>query len=93
MYYAIRSRKDGQYLTARPHDDRPDWRYLLIFKQDFEALGYLSAHAGDLSDRFATEAITPEQLKQTLDRLGFQGVGLVTDALVPVIDFLEKRLL
>ncbi|MEY3333912.1 MAG: hypothetical protein RLZZ176_2215, partial [Cyanobacteriota bacterium] len=49
VYYIIRSRTDGKYLTARVHDNTSG--YLLLFKEDFEALSYLNTHAADLASR------------------------------------------
>ncbi len=95
-YYVIRSRQTGEFLTARQPAktaDEPLQRYLLLFHQDHEALSYLNAHAAGLSDRFAVEHNAVAQLKPLIDRWGFAGVGLVSDPLVPIVDFMERRFL
>jgi len=46
VHYLIRSKADGRYITARPHEDESG--YLLLFRENFEALSYLNTHAGDL---------------------------------------------
>ncbi len=95
-YYLLRSRQNGEYVAARQPgktEDAPTQRYVLIFQQDHEALSYLNAHAADVSDRFAVEMNSLKQLKTSLERLGFAGVGLVSDPLVPQVDFMERRLL
>ncbi|MEA5419684.1 hypothetical protein VB712_10665 [Spirulina sp. CCNP1310] len=85
-YYLLRSQQDGQYVTARPHD--PQNRFLLLFRENFEARSYLNTHGSDVSDRFGVEPISQTQLKALLDRWGFKGVGIVTDPLIPTVDFL-----
>lgn len=97
LYYLLRSRQSGQYLTARqPHSEGesagPE-RYLLLFQKDFEAMSYLSAHAPDLGDRFAVESHSLSQLKSSLERWGFAGVAFVTDPLIPQVDFMARRFL
>lgn len=103
LYYLLRSRQNGQYLTARqPALSKAEAgdeaagqsaRYLLLFQQDFDALGYLNAHAPEARERFAVEPHSLTQLKTSLERWGFAGVGFVTDPLMPQVDFLARRLL
>jgi hypothetical protein len=85
-YAVIRSSQDGKYVTARPR--QPEEQFVLLFREDYEARSYLNAHAGELRDRFQVESLTTSNLKDLLSRWGFQGVGIVTDALIPTIDFL-----
>ena len=94
-YYLLRSRQNGQYLSAQQPDadHSTQTRYVLLFRQDFEALSYLNAHAPDLSDRFSVEAHSLSQLKASLERWGFAGVAFVTDPLEPQVDFMIRRLL
>ncbi|MFM6007020.1 MAG: hypothetical protein ACKPB7_27790 [Sphaerospermopsis kisseleviana] len=40
VYYIIRSKTDGKYITAKIDDDKSG--YLLLFKEDFEALTNLN---------------------------------------------------
>lgn len=94
-YYLIRSRTDGSYLAAYPKlsDDQPRSPangYILLFQEQFDALGYLNKFAGELSDRFTTESVSGSQLKPLLDRWGYQGFGMVKDPLIPTIEFLAK---
>jgi hypothetical protein len=91
IHYLIRSRVDGRYLTARLKAEDSEIGYLLLFKQDFEALSYLNAHAKDVAARFAVESLPEPQLKGLLQRWGFKGVGLVQDPLEPRIQFLNKE--
>jgi hypothetical protein len=89
VYYLIRSKTDGNYLIARP--DTETSGYLLLFQENFDALSYLNTHAGDLANRFAVESIARTQLGNLLKRWGFSGVGIVTDPLLPKIDFLQHN--
>lgn len=92
VYYTLRSKQDGRHLAARPEADltRPDRTFLLLFHADYEALGYLSTHAAAVRDRFTVESVSAYQLKATLDRWGFSGVGLVRDPLPPVVEFMTR---
>ncbi len=92
-YYALRSKKDGQYIAARPDQDRPDRKYLLVFREDCEALSSLTAHAQELAPNFGTEHLTTDQLKVAIERWSYEGVGLVSDSLLPQVDFMAKRFL
>lgn len=87
IYYIIRSRTDGKYLTARVDDNTSG--YLLLFKEDFEALIYLNTHAADLASRLTVESLASTQIGGLLKRWGFAGVGIVNDPLLPDIDFLQ----
>ena len=91
VYYLIRSKVDGSYLAAHPQPNNPDAPtragYLLMFKENFDALSYVNKYAPDVRDRFAVESLTGSQLKSLLDRWGFNGVGIVQDPLLPKIEF------
>ncbi len=88
-YYLIRSKTDGKYLTARPDDSESG--YLLIFKENFDALGYLNTHGGELAVKLGVEPISGHQISGLLKRWGFIGVGIVEDALIPKIEFLRRE--
>ena len=92
VHYLIRSKLDGQYLSARfPRGkSEAEVNYLLLFKEHFDALSYLNTHAADVADRFAVESLAPIQLKGVLQRWGFKGIGLVRDPLEPSIEFLAS---
>jgi hypothetical protein len=87
-YYLLRAKQDGRHLAARDDGNT----YLLLFTADYDALSYLNTHAGDVSDRFTLETVSATQLKATLSRWGFTGVGLVRDPLIPRIDFMNHAL-
>ncbi|MGG6266911.1 hypothetical protein ACQ4M3_21715 [Leptolyngbya sp. AN03gr2] len=94
-YYLIRSRIDGSYLAAYPRldDDQPRSPangYVLLFSEQYDAMGYLNKFAGEMSDRFTSELVTESQMKPLLDRWGYKGFGVVKDPLIPTIDFLSK---
>jgi len=94
IFYLIRSRQDGQYLVAHPRGVSPDSgevSYLLLFHEQFDALSYLNTHGSGMTDRFAVESIAGSQLKSLMARWGFKGVGIVTDPLLPKIDFLQQE--
>lgn len=86
-YYLIRSRNDGQYITARAGDNQ----YILLFQQDFEAYSYLNTHAPDLTQKFAVETLVGSQLSALLNRWGYQGVALVQDPLIPRVEFMARE--
>lgn len=96
VYYLIRSKQDGSYLVARPTrhpSEAPpatETGYLLMFREHFEALSYLNTHAVGVTDRFSVESVPGQQLESLLNRWGFQGLGLVTDPLLPRVDFLSR---
>jgi hypothetical protein len=89
IYYLILSRTDGKYLVAQPRSGSQEAGagYLLMFREDFDALSYLNAHGSDVASRFAVESVSGSQLKGLLNRWGFTGVGIVQDPLVPQIEF------
>jgi hypothetical protein len=87
VYYLVRSPSDGRYLTAHP--DESGSSYLLLFREHFDALSYLNTHAGELANRLAVESIPGSQLSNLLKRWGFVGMGIVTDPLIPKIEFLK----
>lgn len=92
-YYTLRSRLDGQYLVARlksPDQENP-LAYLLVFKEDYDALSYLNTHAADFSDRFGVESVSNSQLKGMIQRWGFKGLGMVQDPLEPRVDFVTLQ--
>lgn len=87
VYYILRSKADGRYLTARPSENA--LVYLLLFRENFDALTYLNTHAPEVTTRFAVESLPSTQLGGLLKRWGFTGVGIVTDPLLPKVDFLQ----
>ncbi len=92
IYYLIRSRADGSYLVAHPHQDQTSQlSYLLLFREHFDALSYLNKYATDLADRFTVESIPSSQLRGILSRWGFTGIGIVQDPLLPRIEFVVQN--
>lgn len=92
VYYLVRSKADGRYLVAHPHADAKQSEtsgYLLMFRENFEALSYLNTHGPSIAQQFAVESIPGSQLKNLLQRWGFNGVGIVQDPLLPKIEFLS----
>ncbi len=90
--YLIRSKKDGKYLTARVQtesDRLSEVSYLLLFSEDHQALSYINTHGKSMSDRLTVESVSPTQVKNLLQRWGYQGIGLVTDPLIPEIQFMS----
>jgi hypothetical protein len=63
---------------------------LLLFGENFDALSYLNTHAAELASRFSVESIPGTQVKSLLKRWGFSGVGIVTDPLLPNVEFLQQ---
>ncbi|KYC40044.1 hypothetical protein WA1_29240 [Scytonema hofmannii PCC 7110] len=90
VYYLLRSKADGRYLVARPNPDDAS-TYLLLFRENFDALSYLNAHAAEVANRFSVESLPSAQLGSLLQRWGFTGVGIVSDPLVPNIEFLQQK--
>jgi hypothetical protein len=84
LYYLLRTRADGSYLTAQP---RSGQRYLLLFREAADALSYLNTHAAELREHFAVEAITRNQVGPILQRWSFQGFAVVEDPLLPKVEF------
>ncbi|MGD1951781.1 MAG: hypothetical protein ACFB14_19370 [Leptolyngbyaceae cyanobacterium] len=89
-YYLLRSTQDGQYLAAKPRNQESKG-FLMLFNADYEALSYVNHHAAEVANRFAVESISGPQLKQMMNRWGYEGVGVVNDPLVPQIDFLRLQ--
>ncbi len=88
-YYLLRSTHDGQYLAAKPRNQESKG-FLMLFNADYEALSYVNQHAAEVANRFAVEPISGQQLKQMMDRWGYEGVGVVNDPLVPQVEFLRR---
>lgn len=92
-YYLIQSRHDGRHLAAHPPQSsktvqKPDTGFLLLFREQSDALSYLNIHARELASRFKIEKIRRDQLANLLKRWQFRGVGIVNDPLVPQVEFL-----
>ncbi|AFZ22588.1 hypothetical protein Cylst_0213 [Cylindrospermum stagnale PCC 7417] len=87
VYYLVRSQSDGRYLTARPNAEASG--YLLLFRENYDALSYLNTHAAEVANRFAVESIPGIQVGNLVKRWGFSGVGIVTDPLLPKVEFLQ----
>ncbi len=87
VYYLVRSQIDGRYLIARPNAEGSG--YLLLFRENFDALSYLNTHAAGVANRFAVESISGTQVGNLLKRWGFSGVGIVSDPLLPKVEFLQ----
>ena len=88
--YLIRSQKDGKYLVAKieEEDSNKTTSYLLVFKEDYEALSYINTHGQAMSDRLTVESTSANALKSILQRWGYQGIGYVQDPLIPEIQFM-----
>ncbi|MGD1903750.1 MAG: hypothetical protein ACFB9N_16095 [Geitlerinemataceae cyanobacterium] len=89
LYYTLRVKQNGQYLSAAPDPDRPT-RFVLLFPEAADALSYLDAHASGMGDRFAVETVGTAQLGKVLERWGFVGVGVVRDPRLPDIEFAAR---
>lgn len=72
-----------------PSVQSKDSGFVLLFSTDYDALSYLNHHAADVAHQFGVEAIARTQLKPLINRWSFTGVSIVTDPLVPLVDFLE----
>lgn len=68
-----------------------DAKYLLVFKEHYDALSYINTHGADVADRFAVESIAGTQLGNLMKRWGFMGMGMVQDPLLPRIEFLQHE--
>lgn len=95
IHYLLRSRQDGNYLVARPRpktagapQNQPNAGYLIMFQDHADGLTYLNAHAPELATKFAVESVTQSQLKTIMARWEFEGIGLVSDPLLPKIQFM-----
>ena len=98
VYYLLRSKIDGQYLVARPRSESTETSeseqtggFLMLFSADHDALSYLNTHGPEVADRFSLETIPGGRLGQLMERWGFDGVGVVTDPLLPQVDFLRRE--
>ncbi|NEQ99327.1 MAG: hypothetical protein F6K30_21905 [Cyanothece sp. SIO2G6] len=99
LYYLLRSRKDGSYLAAHSQGrteneqpkEAPDPGYLILFQEYADGLSYLNAHAPDRAADFAVESVSQTQLKGVMQRWRFKGVGLVTDPLLPKVEFMQRQ--
>lgn len=100
IYYLVRSRVDGSYLVAHLEQassaseltESPQrQRYLLMFREQFDALSYLNTHAAELANRFAVESVSGNQVEGLLKRWDFSGIGMVQDPLIPRIEFLARQ--
>ncbi|MEM7066550.1 MAG: hypothetical protein AAF572_25705 [Cyanobacteria bacterium P01_B01_bin.77] len=89
-YYLLRSTHDGQYLAAKPRNQESKG-FLMLFNADYEALSYVNQHAAEVANRFTVEPISGQQLKQMMNRWGYEGIGVVNDPLVPEVDFLRVQ--
>jgi hypothetical protein len=92
-HYLIRSKIDGQYLAARLKATEEDKiiQYILVFKEDYDALTYLNTHAPDMASQFGVESAISSQLTAILKRWGYQGMGVVEDPIEPRITFLQQE--
>lgn len=95
IYYLLRSKVDGSYVAAHPDrteasEPAADPGYLLLFREQFDALSYLNKYGTDVRDRFAVESLPGSQLSSILTRWGFTGVAMVEDPLLPKVEFLTK---
>ena len=90
VYYILRSKADGRYVTSHPEPDSP-LAYLLLFSENFDALSYLNKHATDVKDRFAVESVTGYQIKPILQRWRFTGIAMVKEPLLPQIEFIQIK--
>lgn len=92
VYHLLRSRQDGRYLAARQRspdatEETPPQTYVLVFREYADALSYLNTHAPDVAARFAVESVPSSQLSSVLQRWSFTGFGVVSDPLLPAIEF------
>lgn len=85
-YYAVRSQNTGQYLVAHPDQDS-NAGFLLLFSSDYDAYSYVNTHTQGPAPAFAVEGLPTTALKATLNRWQLSGVGVVSDPLIPHIEF------
>ncbi|MEL6137572.1 MAG: hypothetical protein AAFR42_09220 [Cyanobacteria bacterium J06628_6] len=90
-YYLLRSKRDGQYLAARPRQGNDAKGFLMLFSADYDALSYVNHHAAAIADQFSVESVMGSQLKQVMARWGYDGIGLVKDPLTPSVEFLTQQ--
>lgn len=85
---------DGSYLAAHPRRqpaaEAPTAGFLLVFTADYDALSYLNTHGAEVADKFAVESIVPSRLNTTLERWGFEGVGMVKEPRQPEVEFYSR---
>jgi len=117
IYYVLRSRKDGQYVSADPRRRSPTSQdaasqrptapddadtqsnpasqaasgFLIVFQEHADGLTYLNTHAPELAGEFAVESLTQSQLMQLMQRWQFSGLGLVSDPLLPRVQFMQRQ--
>ncbi|WP_373480316.1 hypothetical protein [Geminocystis sp.] len=88
FFYLLRATHDGKYLAANIEDlDLGNQTFLLVFKEDYDALGYVNHHTPEYSHKFTVESVSSPQLKSLLPRWGFSGIAIVEDILIPKIKF------
>jgi hypothetical protein len=97
QFYVVRSKQTGQYLLARPQLADPSEadlnnpkEFLLTFREHADALTYLNRFAESSAAAFAVEAIAGSQVGKVLTRWGYHGIALVSDPLVPQVDFMVR---
>lgn len=92
-YYLLRSKIDGQYLAARLKTvetrQEVDSNFILVFKEDYDALSYLSTHAPEVASQFGLESAMGSQLTGIMQRWGYKGIGMVEDPIEPRIQFVN----
>ena len=86
VFYLLRSRADGKYISACPNPDAAV-SYLLMFREDYDALSYLNAHAADVADRFGVESISGSQVKKLLERGDLTVWGVFKTRCYPILSF------
>ncbi|MBW4515570.1 MAG: hypothetical protein KME11_10125 [Timaviella obliquedivisa GSE-PSE-MK23-08B] len=97
QYLVARTKAEPKQDNDRTGDTKPadaravDAKYLLVFKEHYDALSYINTHGADVADRFAVESIAGTQLGNLLKRWGFMGMGMVQDPLLPRIEFLQHE--
>jgi hypothetical protein len=87
-YFVVRSQTSGQYLVAHPSED-PSIGFLLVFSHDYDALSYINTHAQSSRGDGRVETIAVTSLRPTLDRWQLKGIGVVSDPLVPQVEFFQ----
>jgi hypothetical protein len=85
-YFVVRSQTSGEYLVAHPSQDSAAG-FLLVFTTDYDALSYLNAHAPSSKGDGRVESIASTVLRSTLARWQLTGIGVVSDPLVPQVEF------
>jgi hypothetical protein len=87
-YFVVRSQTSGQYLVAHPSED-PSIGFLLVFSNDYDALSYINTHAQSSRGDGRVETIAVTSLRPTLDRWQLKGIGVVSDPLIPQVEFFQ----